>query len=187
MKEYNKLVRDNIPEIMVKNGAKPVVRVLTDEEYLKELNKKLNVSLLLPDTKSGENCVVVNPLEVPENYQRVVYLDYPLSILNTTLPVTVNALGVGCKYLDDLSVDRNVFAEIYAYLTNCKGKKFTSSWEFYLHNKPHFDAYNFIFAVNVFIELNFFYVNDGILKMGKFQKQPLINSIIYSKIVSLKG
>ena len=41
MKEYNKLVRDNIPEIMVKNGAKPVVRVLTDEEYLKELNKKL--------------------------------------------------------------------------------------------------------------------------------------------------
>ena len=41
MKGYNKLVRDNIPEIMVKNGAKPVVRVLTDEEYLKELNKKL--------------------------------------------------------------------------------------------------------------------------------------------------
>lgn len=41
MKEYNKLVRDNIPEIMVKNGAKPVVRILTDEEYLKELNKKL--------------------------------------------------------------------------------------------------------------------------------------------------
>lgn len=41
MKEYNKLVRDNIPEIMVKNGAKPVVRVLTDEEYLRELNKKL--------------------------------------------------------------------------------------------------------------------------------------------------
>jgi len=41
MKEYNKLVRDNIPEIMVKNGAKPVVRVLTDEKYLSELNKKL--------------------------------------------------------------------------------------------------------------------------------------------------
>ena len=41
MKEYNKLVRDNIPEIMVKNGAKPVDRVLTDEEYLRELNKKL--------------------------------------------------------------------------------------------------------------------------------------------------
>jgi len=41
MKIYNKLVRDNIPEIMIKNGAKPVTRILTEEEYLKELNKKL--------------------------------------------------------------------------------------------------------------------------------------------------
>lgn len=41
MKEYNKLVRDNIPEIMIQNGANPVTRILTDEEYLIELNKKL--------------------------------------------------------------------------------------------------------------------------------------------------
>ena len=41
MKIYNKLVRDNIPEIMIKNGAKPVTRILDDEDYLKELNKKL--------------------------------------------------------------------------------------------------------------------------------------------------
>jgi len=41
MKEYNKLVRDNIPEIMIKNGAKPVTRVLNDGEYIEELNKKL--------------------------------------------------------------------------------------------------------------------------------------------------
>lgn len=42
MKIYNKLVRDNIPEIMIKNGANPVTRILTDEEYLEELNKKLS-------------------------------------------------------------------------------------------------------------------------------------------------
>ena len=41
MKIYNKLVRDNIPEIMVNNGAKPITRILNDEEYLLELNKKL--------------------------------------------------------------------------------------------------------------------------------------------------
>lgn len=34
MKKYNKLVRDNIPEIMVKNGDRPITRILTDEEYL---------------------------------------------------------------------------------------------------------------------------------------------------------
>ena len=41
MKIYNKLVRDNIPEIMIKNNAKPITRILPDEEYLTELNKKL--------------------------------------------------------------------------------------------------------------------------------------------------
>lgn len=41
MKIYNKLVRDKIEEIMIKNGAKPITRILNDEEYLKELNKKL--------------------------------------------------------------------------------------------------------------------------------------------------
>ena len=41
MKIYNKLVRDNIPEIMIKNGVNPVIKTLNEEEYLKELNKKL--------------------------------------------------------------------------------------------------------------------------------------------------
>ena len=41
MKIYNKLVRDNIPEIMISNGAEPVTRILSEEEYLNELNKKI--------------------------------------------------------------------------------------------------------------------------------------------------
>ena len=42
MKIYNKLVRDNIPEIMIKNGAKPITRILSQEECLIELNKKIS-------------------------------------------------------------------------------------------------------------------------------------------------
>ena len=41
MKIYNKLVRDNIEEIMLNKGLKPVTRILDDEEYLSELHKKL--------------------------------------------------------------------------------------------------------------------------------------------------
>ena len=41
MKIYNKLVRDNIPQIMVNNGASPVTRILSDEEYISELNRKI--------------------------------------------------------------------------------------------------------------------------------------------------
>ena len=41
MKIYNKLVRDKIEDIMIEKGAKPVTRILSNEEYLKELEKKL--------------------------------------------------------------------------------------------------------------------------------------------------
>ncbi|MDB5185645.1 MAG: hypothetical protein JWL85_168 [Candidatus Saccharibacteria bacterium] len=40
-KVYKKLVRDNIPEIIRKNGEKPVTRTLDEKEYLEELVKKL--------------------------------------------------------------------------------------------------------------------------------------------------
>lgn len=37
----NKLVRDNIPQIIIDSGRKPITRILTDEEYKKELVNKL--------------------------------------------------------------------------------------------------------------------------------------------------
>lgn len=42
MKEHNKLVRDRIPEIISSNGATAHIRHIdSDEEYVKELSKKL--------------------------------------------------------------------------------------------------------------------------------------------------
>ena len=38
---YGKLVRDNIPNIIKKNGEEPVTRVLSESEYKIELEKKL--------------------------------------------------------------------------------------------------------------------------------------------------
>ena len=37
-----KLVRDKIPAIILADGKKPMTRILDTEEYLKELDKKLN-------------------------------------------------------------------------------------------------------------------------------------------------
>ncbi len=39
---YNKLVRDKIPEIIQSKNEKPITRILTDEEYKVELERKLN-------------------------------------------------------------------------------------------------------------------------------------------------
>ena len=41
MKVYNKLVRDNIPDIILKDNELPSTRILGDEEYIKELDRKL--------------------------------------------------------------------------------------------------------------------------------------------------
>jgi len=39
---HNKLVRDKIPEIIEKSGKKAITHTLTQEEYLSELDRKLN-------------------------------------------------------------------------------------------------------------------------------------------------
>lgn len=40
--DYNKLVRDRIPDLIVSQGEKPVVRVLEKEEYIVRLEEKLD-------------------------------------------------------------------------------------------------------------------------------------------------
>lgn len=42
---YNKLVRDRIPEIIEKSGNKCVTEILSDEEYIEMLDKKLDEEL----------------------------------------------------------------------------------------------------------------------------------------------
>ena len=40
-KVYNKLVRDNIPDIIRSKGENPIIKILDDIEYKKELENKL--------------------------------------------------------------------------------------------------------------------------------------------------
>lgn len=65
MKIYNKLVRDKIPQICEGNNQVCKTRVLNDEEYLVELNKKLQEEM----KEYLEEC----DLEELADLQEVVY------------------------------------------------------------------------------------------------------------------
>jgi predicted house-cleaning noncanonical NTP pyrophosphatase (MazG superfamily) len=45
MTVYNKLVRDNIPQIIEETGGKAEIRILSDEEYCTFLEAKLDVEV----------------------------------------------------------------------------------------------------------------------------------------------
>ena len=51
----NKLVRDKIPEIIKNNNETPITRILSDEEYKIELEKKLYEEYQEVLESSGEN------------------------------------------------------------------------------------------------------------------------------------
>ena len=75
-KVYNKLVRDNIPNIIKNNGGEPFTRILNDEEYKMELEKKLYEEYNeVLNTKSTEDRIeeladmveIISALAVVEN------------------------------------------------------------------------------------------------------------------------
>jgi predicted house-cleaning noncanonical NTP pyrophosphatase (MazG superfamily) len=58
MPVYNKLVRDRIPEIIESTGKKFTTRILNNEEYITELNKKSFEELReYVETKNNEDAI----------------------------------------------------------------------------------------------------------------------------------
>jgi len=78
MKIFKKLVRDRIPEIIRKNGEIPTVRILDDDQYLQELNKKLEeeVNEYLADGNIEELADIEEVLRVLLDLKGVSYEDF---------------------------------------------------------------------------------------------------------------
>lgn len=66
--EYNKLIRDQIPEIIKENGKEPVFRTLNDDEYKDALFEKLlEESKELFEEKAGEKKDIIK--EISDVYE----------------------------------------------------------------------------------------------------------------------
>ncbi len=60
---FNKLVRDKIPELIKAQGEEPHYKILSDSDYIIELNKKLNEEVA-EYQESGELEEIADILEV---------------------------------------------------------------------------------------------------------------------------
>lgn len=75
MKKYNKLVRDKIPEIFLKDHSLPITRTLNDEEYIAELNIKLKteVNKYLENENVEEMVDILEVIRAILDYKEVSY------------------------------------------------------------------------------------------------------------------
>lgn len=75
MKKYNKLVRDNIPDIILKDNQLPSTRILDDDEYFVELNKKLQeeVSEYLEENNPEEMVDILEVIRAILDYKNITY------------------------------------------------------------------------------------------------------------------
>ena len=84
---YNKLVRDKIPEIIKSNGEEPITRILTDDEYKIELEKKLNEEYQEVLSATGKDRIeeLADMLEIIKYLAKLenVTLDDVIAIANT--------------------------------------------------------------------------------------------------------
>ena len=164
------------------------VYALFDKNNLKLYDLKgLNTYLFTPEQSAGRNCVVVALRELPEEYKKVVFLDAPLSYPKTNAEYFVVNNVNGFNYIDNLDVSRETFGQIYKTLTSYCGKTFYNSATFAISNNLPFDVFTTILATEVFLELGFFSIEKNILVQNQGVKNTLTNSIIYSKILNIKG
>ncbi len=83
-KVFNKLVRDKIPQIIENNGETAVTRVLNDDEYRKELYKKLlEESNEVINSKTSEETL----LELSDVYEVLFSI---LKLENKTIDDVIN-------------------------------------------------------------------------------------------------
>lgn len=78
MKEFNKLVRDKIPEIIENNGEVAKIIILDSEEYIQELNIKLKeeVNEYLEDNNVEEIADIIEVLLAILKYKNIEYSEF---------------------------------------------------------------------------------------------------------------
>ena len=172
---------------LVEKGYGTVYAISNVETLNKYDTNGLSIHLFSPEQSAGRNCIVFALRDLPEEYKKVVYLDKPIACKQTHaeqyLVKGINAF----ESLKNLDFSRETFGQIYNYLCGFCDKPFYNSAWFVTANNCPFDKTLVLIASEVFLELGFFTIEKGKLIRQQGEKNALTNSVIYSKILNIKG
>ena len=179
-------VKTTINDVAVESGK---VYVVSDPESLKNFDtlSKIPTYLFECTNKNSTDYIVISPNSLPNDVESIVYLDKPMQPMSFEGKSYTVSNEIGYNVLDEVSVDRAVFADIFSILKNNCNKRFNSATEFFYKNVNDGNGFNFVFATTVFMELGIFKVVNDVLQYDIKVKNPLTNSKVYSKICILKG
>lgn len=123
------------------------------------------------------------------DFHTVIYLDNPIYFCGASdkAKIYINKEDCGYEKFKNLSCEREVFEGLYKRLKELEGKSCYSCCDCYNRYGENCDRFQFVFAFEVFTELNFITLENNKLKINRNVKASLSNSKIYSKIVQLKG
>ncbi len=132
------------------------------------------------------NVVLISPdIDVDlDGYKNVIFLDNPINKVNVSKgqKLFINKDINGKREIESLSTDREVFMEYYSVIRRLSGKTFTNGVSFYNRYASDKDVKQFLFCLAVFLELNFFSVDNDVLKENLAKKSDLNLSTIYTSI-----
>ena len=141
--------------------------------------------------EKGNLDVIISPREIPAWAEKVIYLDVPLTYLDSDKKSFCKFDYAGYKFVDNLSIAREDFTPCFTKILSLLGREFTCATDFYIKNARESTdtiekASQFVFAMLVFMELGFFKVEQGLLRRDARVQRPLTESEIYSRVFQLK-
>lgn len=163
--------------------------VITDIKNVKKAieNRDLPITFFKPENRDFSDCIVISPNELPEGYDRVVYLDTPMSYISAKNVRVDDNAPIGYGVLDKISTNREIFKNAFITIKSLVGKSFEYFFELSERAENDIDKEQFIFCISVFFELGIFKKEAGVLRLDGDVKSELTNSRIYNRITELKN
>lgn len=176
---------DEKPQL--ENGLGTVYAVSDINTLSKYKTNSLNTYLFSSKEKGAKNCIVVSLDKLSDGYDRVVYLDTPICVKDLGVEQTVYSNISGFESIKNLSLERDNFEKVFNYVNGLENKNIVSVEMLAEDNTIGIDKYEFVFCLEVFLELGFFVIDNGSITRNYLSKKPLTDSKIYCTIQEIKG